>query len=168
MGVVDCRVRRATRDDLPAIVAIYNPYVRETAITFDLEEVTLEQRTAWFQQFDATGRHQIFVAEVDGAVVGYAHSGPFRGKAAYDPSVECTVYLAPDAKGNGIGRALYTDLFAALREEDVRRVIAGITLPNPASIALHERFGFTRVGVMTEVGRKFDRYHDVVWMELAL
>ena len=160
-------IRRARAEDLGALTTIYNHYVRETPITFDLEPYTLETRRPWLDAFAASGRHQLFVAEEAGAVVGYACSRGFRDKRAYDSSAETSIYLAPAAQRRGLGTALYTRLFEALAREDVHRFLAGITLPNDASIALHQRFGFERVGVMREVGRKFGRYWDVLWMEKA-
>ena len=120
------------------------------------------------------GRHQLFVAAeqddqgIRAEPVGYASSSPFRPKAAYDTSVETSVYVAPEWTGRGVGRKLYERLFAALAAEDVHRAYAGITIPNPGSIALHERFGFTLIGVFTHAGRKFGRYWDVAWYEKHL
>ena len=164
----DVTVRRAAERDLPHLTEIYNHYVRETPITFDVEPYRVEQRRAWLAKFSARGRHQLFVAEQDGLVLGYAGTTGFRDKRAYDTTVEMTVYCAPDAVGRGLGRLLYAGLFDALRGEDIRSAVAGITLPNDASVALHERFGFTLAGVMHEVGRKFDRYWDVAWYEKRL
>ena len=161
-------IRRARPHDLEALTALYNHYVEHTAITFDLEPFAVAARRAWLEGFAESGRHQLFVAEEQGAVVGYAGTRGFRDKRAYDTSVETSIYLAPDATGRGLGRALYERLFAALEGADVHRAIAGITLPNEASIALHQRFGFERVGVMREVGRKHDRWWDVLWMEKPL
>ena len=162
------RLRRGGESDLAALTAIYNHYVRETAITFDLEPYTDEKRRPWLREFSDAGRYQLFVAERAGAVVGYACTRRFRDKAAYDTTLETSVYLAPEACGQGLGRALYERLFAALDAVDAHRLIAGITLPNEASVALHERFGFTPVGVMREVGRKLGRYWDVLWMDRDL
>lgn len=158
-------VRAARAEDLGRINEIYNHYVIETPITFDLEPINVEQRRAWFERYAAAGRHRLLVAEEGGLVVGYADSHRFRDKAAYDTTVEFTVYCAPDATGRGIGPKLYLALFEALAGEDLRMAMAGITLPNDASVALHERFGFTLAGVMHDVGRKFDRYWDVAWYE---
>lgn len=160
------RIRRGAVDDVPRLTEIYNVYVRDTPVTFDIEPWSVERRRAeWFDHYADSGRHQMLVAEEGSDVVGYATSSVFRPKAAYETTVEATIYLAPDAKGRGIGRALYSELLDRLRKEDVRRVLAGITLPNPASKALHERLGFTQVAHFTEVGRKFDRYWDVIWLE---
>ena len=100
-----------------------------------------------------------------GLDVGFASSSRFRPKPAYETSVETSVYLAPDSVGRGAGTRLYEGLFKALEGEDVHRAYAGIALPNPASIGLHERFGFKRVAHFTEQGRKFGRYWDVAWYE---
>ena len=166
---MDASIRPARLDDLEGLVAIYNHYVLETPITFDVEPYTVETRRPWFDAHAPTGPHRLFVAvEKGGAVVGYASSARFRPKAAYDTSVESSVYLRPDATGRGVGSALYAALFAALAGEDVHRVYGGVTLPNPASVALHERFGFTRVGLFREVGRKLGRWWDVAWHEKAM
>jgi len=161
-------VRPAREDDLPAIDAIYNHYVRETPITFDLDPFSDEQRREWFTHYAASGPHQLVVAELDGAVAGYACSSRFRPKGAYATSVETTIYLAPGHTRRGLGAQLYAGLFARLEGEDVHRAYAGVTLPNPASLALHRRFGFHEVGTYSEVGRKFGRYWDVVWLEKGL
>jgi phosphinothricin acetyltransferase len=162
-------IRRARIEDLPRLTQIYNHYVLNTPITFDLEPHTVEQRRkSWFAKFSNTGRHQLFAAEERGEVLGYAGTTGFRDKRAYDTTVETTIYCGPEATGRGLGSQLYAALFEALRGEDIRLAVAGITIPNDASIALHERFGFTPAGVMHEVGRKFDRYWDVAWYEKVL
>ena len=161
-------IRPASIDDLPALAEIYNHYVVNTIVSFDLEPVTLEERREWFQQFAADGPHRLFVAEEAGKVVGYSGSFRFRTRKAYDTTIETTVYCAPEAVGRGIGRLLYDAFFDALRDENLHVAIAAIAVPNPASIALHERFGFTFAGQLHDVGRKFDRYWDVVWYEKRL
>jgi phosphinothricin acetyltransferase len=166
--MADVKIRAAVREDLPRLTEIYNYYVINTPITFDLEPVTVEQRVGWFDEHTGTKRHRMLVAEDAGRVVGYACTGPFRNKAAYDTSTETSIYCAHDATGRGIGATLYRALFDALKNEDINRLLGGITLPNEASIKLHRKFGFTDVGVFTECGRKFNRYWDVVWMERPL
>lgn len=161
-------IRRGEPRDLPELTAIYNHYVERTAVTFDLEPFTVAQREPWLASFGASGRHQLFVAEEGGRTLGWACSRPFRERRAYDPSIETSVYLAPDATGRRLGTALYEHLFAAIAGEDVHRAIAGVTLPNDVSVALHRRFGFSEVGVMREVGRKHGRWWDVLWMDRAL
>jgi phosphinothricin acetyltransferase len=166
--MAEVRIRLVTRDDLPRLTEIYNYYVVNTPITFDLVQVTVESHARWFAEHTAGKRHQMFVAEDAGVVVGWAGTGPFRDRAAYDTSAETSIYCARDATGRGIGAMLYRALFEALKNEDINRILAGITLPNDASVKLHRKFGFTEVGVFTECGRKFDRYWDVVWMERPL
>jgi phosphinothricin acetyltransferase len=160
-------IRRAEQADLPALTAIYNHYIVHTPVTFDLEEKTLEQRQAWLDGFARTGRYQCFVAVKEDVPIGWASTGRFRDKAAYETSVETSVYLTPKAGGQGLGRLLYETLFTALKGEDIRCLLAGITLPNDASVALHKRMGFAPIGNFAEVGRKFGRYWDVTWFGRA-
>ena len=161
-------VRAATLDDLSALNDIYNQYVAETHYTFDVEPMSAEARQEWFAHYSSAGRYRVLVAVSEDRVVGYATSSRFRPKPAYETSIETSVYLAPESVGRGAGSRLYEGLFKALEDEDVHRAYAGIALPNPASIALHERFGFKRVAHFTEQGRKFDRYWDVAWYEKPL
>ncbi len=161
-------VRSAAESDLEALNEIYNRYVTEAHYTFDIEPMTMEARREWFRHYAETGPHRVLVALSDETVRGYASSSRFRPKLGYSTSVETSVYLAPDAVGRGMGSRLYERLFKALEGEDVHRAYAGIALPNPASIALHERFGFKRVAHFTEQGRKFGRYWDVAWYEKPL
>jgi phosphinothricin acetyltransferase len=161
-------IRHIQASDLPPLLEIYNHYVVHSHVTFDLEPRTLKQRFEWFTQFSVIGGHQCFVAEENGCVLGWASSGPFKERAAYDTSVETSVYLAPDATGRGIGRRLYEKLFEALKDADVHRAYGGIAQPNEASVRLHKGMGFERVGTCQEVGRKFGRYWDVAWFERAV
>ena len=160
-------VRPAVDNDLPALTEIYNHYVVNTAITFDVSPFEPEQRRAWFAEH-AGGRHRLVVAEEDRRVLGYASTSRFRPKPAYNTTVESSVYCRADAVRRGIGSLLYNSLFELIAGEDVRQIVAGVALPNPASIALHERLGFRPVGVFPSVGRKFDRYWDVAWFERPL
>jgi len=161
-------VRPAATGDLEQINDIYNQYVRETHFTFDLEPMAMSAREEWFSHYAETGPHRLMVAFLGDRVVGYASSSRFRTKPGYDTSVETSIYLAPEAVGRGTGTRLYQALFASLQEEDLHRAYAGIALPNPESVALHERFAFKRVALFTEQGRKFERYWDVAWFEKAL
>jgi phosphinothricin acetyltransferase len=171
---MDVQVRPGREEDLEALTELYNHYVRETPITFDLEPLTPEQRRPWLVSHPEDGPYRLLVAcEAIGGlspcrILGYATSSPFRPKAAYATSVEVTVYLAPDAGGQGIGTLLYEALFEALSAEDLHRAYAGVAQPNEASERLHARFGFRPVGVYREVGRKFGRYWDVAWYEKEL
>jgi phosphinothricin acetyltransferase len=159
-------IRPAVIDDLPALTAIYNHYVVNTAITFDLRPLTVDERRPWFDDHRETGPHRLLAAvDSAGACVGYASTSRWRPKAAYDTTVEASVYCRHDVVGQGCGTALYAALFDAIASEDIHRIVAGISLPNAASIALHERFDFRSVGVFHAVGRKFDRYWDVAWFE---
>src|SRR5215471_8195707 len=161
-------IRRAERGDLPALLEIYNHYVLNTHITFDVEPRTFEQREEWLRQFKASGRYQCFVATADGKTIGWASSHPFKERAAYDTSVETSIYLAPDSGGRGIGRRLYGVLHDALSREDVHRAFGGIAQPNEASVALHKSLGYSHVGTYEEVGRKFGRFWDVAWYQKAM
>jgi phosphinothricin acetyltransferase len=154
--------------DLDAVNEIYNHYVRTSAATFDVEPRSMDWHRSWFAGFAEHGRHRLLVAREGTVVLGYASSSPYRDRAAYDPSVLTSVYVDPARTGKGVGRALYEALLSELEAEDVHRAYAGITMPNPASVRLHERCGFRRVGVFSEQGRKFDRYWDVAWYERAV
>ncbi len=154
-------IRRIEPGDLPALTDIYNHYVRETPITFDIEPRTLVQREVWLDSFAPAGRYQCFVAVKDGVPVGWASSHRYNERAAYETTIASGIYLAPVSRGQGVGQRLYDALFAALAREDVHRIFAGITLPNEASVRLHHAFGFEPVGIYREVGRKFGRFWDV-------
>src|ERR1051326_4904546 len=158
-------VRAAGHGDLTAINDIYNQYVRETHYTFDLEPTSMAWREDWFQHYESSGRWRALVAVAHDRVIGYATSSRLRPKPAYLTSVEVSIYLDGEAVGQGVGGRLYRSLFEALDGEDVHRAYAGIALPNPASVALHERFGFKKVAHFSEQGRKFGRYWDVPWSE---
>ena len=146
---------------------IYNHYVTRTHITFDTEPFAVGARTQWFTQFAATGPHRLYVAELEDGVVGYATSSPFKPKSAYRTSVETTIYLDPAHTGNGYGRILYGLLLDELTAEpSVHRAYGGVALPNPASVALHEDLGYTKVASYHEVGYKFEKYWDVDWYEM--
>jgi phosphinothricin acetyltransferase len=160
-------VRPARDDDLPALTAIYDHYVRTSHVTFDLDTVASEGR--WRSLAGRThGSHRLFVAATDDRVAGYASSGPYRSRPAYATTVETSVYVAPAAIGRGVGASLYAALFRALAREDLHRAVAGIAQPNDASVALHRRFQFVRAAHFSEQGRKFDRYWDVDWYERPL
>ncbi|MER6068872.1 N-acetyltransferase family protein [Streptomyces sp. NPDC001852] len=166
----EVQVRPGIESDLDALTAIYNHYVRETAITFDTAIFTSEERRPWLLSHPEDGPHRLMVATdaESQEILGYATSGPYRPKPAYVTSVEVSVYVAPDAGRRGVGTLLYEALFKALADEDVHRAYAGIAQPNEASERLHARFGFRYVGTHREVGRKFGRYWDVAWYEKQL
>lgn len=159
-------VRRARPDDLPAITAIYNHWVLTSPATFDIEPFTAASRRAWFDEHDDA--YPLYVAEVEGVVRGYACLSPYNEKPAYRHTAASTVYLHEASRSAGLGTGLYDTLTDEARRLGFHVLVAGVTLPNPASIALHRRFRFVSVGVMHEVGWKFDRWHDVEWFELRL
>ncbi len=159
----DPQIRQGEQADLPAITRLYNHYVVETHVTFDTEPFTVSERAPWFAQFDAGGHHRLWVARDERQLLGYCTSTGLKAKPAYASSVEVSVYLQPDVQGRGIGTALYERLFSDL--PGAHRCYALIALPNEASIALHERFGFREMGTMSEAGHKHGRYWDVLWME---
>jgi phosphinothricin acetyltransferase len=161
-------IRPASLADLPRITEIHNYYVENTHITFDVRPFAPEQRVPWFHAHSDGRRHRILAAEEDGRVVGYTATGSFRPKEAYETTVEVSVACSPGSTAKGIGSRLYNELFSLLEKEDVHRVVAGIAQPNAASNALHERFGFKQIGAFTEVGRKFGKYWDVLWMEKTM
>ena len=160
----DIVIRPGELTDLTAITTIYNYFVVNTSVTFDYEPYQTHEREDWFAQFN-DNRHPIFVAIVNGTLVGYAYAAGFRKKPAYDNTVETTIYLAPGTEGQGIGSQLYDALLKHLDLTGVHREIAVIALPNDASIALHHRFGFRDKGVLTEVGFKFNQHWDTLWLE---
>jgi phosphinothricin acetyltransferase len=161
-------VRSARSGDLLPLTDLYNHYVATSPATFDLEPASLESRRQWMSRYADAGPHRLLVATLADAIAGYATSGKLREKPGYLTSVETTVYVHPDRHARGIGARLYAALFAALASEDVHRAYAAIVIPNPASVALHARFGFEPVGLYREAGRKFGRYWDVQWFERPL
>ncbi|TPG12929.1 GNAT family N-acetyltransferase [Pedococcus bigeumensis] len=157
-------VRDATPADLPAMAEIYDDQVRTSLATFDTEP----RGAAYLGEKLATtgGGNIVLVAWADGDLLGYAFSGPFRPRPAYDGTKEVSVYLAEGARGRGLGRTLYAALLARLdAAADVHTQVAVIALPNDASVALHLACGFERVGVLREVGHKFGRYVDTAWYQ---
>lgn len=154
-------IRHAQEDDLPALLGIYNHYVLNTPVTFDIEPRSLDQRREWFAGFKTSGPHQCLTAVKGGAPIGWACSSRFKEKAAYDSSIETSIYLAPGEGGRGYGRALYASLFEAVSGNNIHRAFGGITLPNAASVALHQAMGFALAGTYPEIGRKFGKFWDV-------
>ncbi len=149
------------------VVAIYNHYVTSSHCTFDTQPFSIASRIPWFALFEEPIYHCV-VAHDEGRAVGYACSVPFKEKPAYRTSVEVSIYTAPEHHSRGVGSRLYQALFEYLSEQPVHRAYAGIALPNAASVALHEKFGFVRAAHFHEVGYKFDQYWDVVWYERKL
>jgi phosphinothricin acetyltransferase len=160
------RIRAFSEGDLPAIASIYAHYVERTYVTFELDPPSLDAWTDRHRAARSSG-HPWLVADGEDGVVGYAMCSTFNPKPAYRSTVETTIYLAEPAVGQGIGRPLYE---ALLREAaaSFHVALAAIALPNPRSVALHERLGFTAVGVLEEVGHKLGAWRDVGWWQRRL
>lgn len=152
--------------DAAACAAIYAPNVESTPISFELVAPDAAEFARRIEKYAAT--HQFLVAEEGGEVVGYAYACRWRERSAYDWSVEVSVYVDPAHHGRGVGRALYAELFDRLRAQGFRSAVAGITLPNPASIGLHESMGFEPIGALRDIGWKNGGWHDVGYWQLAL
>ena len=159
-------VRPVAEPDLPALAAIYDEEVRHGISTFATEPPGIDH---WRPRLrlDRPGDH-LLVAERDGTVVGYAFSGDYRPRTGYRHTRETSIYLAREARGAGVGRALYDELLPLLRADGIRLVVAVIALPNPGSQGLHRACGFERAGVLHDVGRKFDRWIDTELWELRV
>jgi L-amino acid N-acyltransferase YncA len=162
------QVRPATRADLPAILDIYNDAVLNTTASYDYEPHTLEQRTAWFEQHEEQ-RLPVFVAVDDASrLVGWSSLSRFRERVGYRFTVENSVYVAATEHGRGIGKLLLAPLVDSAAALGLRAIIAAIDAQNEASIRLHARFGFEEVGRFKQVGFKFNRWLDVVYLERLL
>jgi phosphinothricin acetyltransferase len=158
-------IRRATLSDAAGINAVYNPFILETPATFETAPIDEAARRRWLEVRAANPRWPVFVAEDDARILGFANASAFDERQAYETSVKVSVFLAPEGQGRGLGVRLYEALFEALGPADVHRAYAGIVAPNPASVRLHQRFGFNQVSIYDEVGRKFGRYYSVMWFE---
>jgi phosphinothricin acetyltransferase len=156
-------IREATAADLPGAAAIYDQCVRDTLATFDTEERGVAQLGTALAALGPFDRFLVAVAQ--GEVVGYALSGSFRPRPAYAGTRETSVYVAADARGQGLGRNLYAELLGRLDAAGAHTLMAVIALPNDPSEALHRAFGFERVGILREVGNKFDRWVDTAWYQ---
>jgi phosphinothricin acetyltransferase len=159
-------IRLATSDDLAAINDIYNHYVPTSTCTYDETPCALEARRAWF--VERGPQHPVTVAELDGRVAGWGSLSPFRARSAYRFTCENSVYVHHELHGRGIGGALLVDLIERARTLGYRVIIAGADAEQGPSIALHAKFGFVEVGRFREVGFKFGRWLDVIFMELYL
>lgn len=159
-------IRLARPGDIPAITAIYAPFVSDTVISFEMVPPTEDEMATRLAK--TLARFPWLVADADGEVAGYAYAGPHRERAAYQWSTDVSVYLHKDWHGRGVGRLLYQRLFAMLRRQGYYNVYGGITLPNPASVALHQAMGLTAVGIYQRVGYKAGAWHDVGWWQGVL
>lgn len=159
-------VRSATPDDAESLLAIYRPFVLNTAVSFELEPPSVAEFRERIEK--ALGEWAWLVAERDRRPIGYAYATSHRSRGAYRWSVEPSVYLEDGSRRQGIGTMLYEALLPLLAQKGGCNAYAGITLPNDASVALHHRLGFQAVGVFRSVGRKFGAWHDVSWWHLRL
>jgi L-amino acid N-acyltransferase YncA len=159
-------IRLATEHDAEQIAAIYAPNVTDTIISFEFEPLSADEMR---RRIEVTlQRYPWLVCERHGRVLGYAYAGAHGSRAAYQWSVDVSVYVHEEARRMGVGRALYASLFAALDVQGFYNAYAGATLPNPASVGLHESVGFRPVGVYRGVGYKLGAWHDVVWWHLPI
>jgi phosphinothricin acetyltransferase len=159
-------IRMAIDDDAEQIAAIYAPYVRDTPISFEVDPPTGAEMAARIAAVSAS--HPWLVCTDGARVVGYSYAGKHHERAAYRWSADVSVYVDASAHRRGIGRALYTALLQVIAAQRFYNAYAGITLPNPPSVGLHEAMGFTPVGVYRRVGFKLGAWHDVGWWALAL
>jgi L-amino acid N-acyltransferase YncA len=159
-------IRLATGDDAPAVQEIYAPIVRDTVISFEVYPPSVAEMR---QRIVDTLMHWPWlVCDRDGEVIGYAYAGKYRVRAAYQWSVDVSVYIHEGARRRGVGRALYSALLRLLVLQGLYNAQAGITLPNAASVALHEAMGFGPIGVYRKIGYKRGGWHDVGWWQLVL
>ncbi len=163
----DLRIRDAVAADAAAIAAIYNVHVRDTIVTFELDEVDEGEMARRMAQVRDHGLRWL-VLEERGGVVGYAYAGQWKARAAYARTVESSIYLDDAAIGRGLGKQLYAQLLECLRDCGIHVVIGGVSLPNAASVALHEGLGFEPIGAFREVGWKLGRWIDVGYWQLRL
>lgn len=159
-------IRLATPQDAGAIQAIYAPVVVSAPVSFETEPPSVAAMAARIT--DCLPAYPWLVAEAGGAVAGYAYAGRFAARPAYRWSVETTVYIAESSRGRGVGSALCASLLAVLRHQGFRQVLAGIALPNPASVALHEAAGYRPAGLYRQVGWKLGAWRDVGWWQCDL
>lgn len=161
-------VRPALDPDLPGILEIYNEAVLNTTATYDCEPRTMEHRVAWFEEHQKLD-YPVFVAQDDsGRIVGWSALNQYHARPGYRFTTENSVYVAADQRGRGVGKLLMPPLVAAARERGLHAILAGIDATNQASLRLHASFGFEQVARFKEVGFKFGRWLDVIYMELLL
>lgn len=160
-------IREVTDSDAASLADIYNEYIVNSVITFEQQAITAEQMQQRIEQVKQAGLPWIVAVEEDG-IVGYAYATKWRDRAAYRFSVESTVYLSAQVQGKGLGTQLYQTLFSKLKQLGIQSVIAGITLPNPASVALHEKMAMKKVAHFPQVGFKFEQWLDVGYWQINL
>ena len=151
-------IRSISTNDANSITDIYNYYIEKTVVTFEEQPITVDEMLARMTTIHASNLPWLVAEDESGKVIGYAYATKWRERFAYRFSVEITVYLLPEISGAGVGSQLYEALFTELKRSSIHSVIAGITLPNPASIAIHEKFGMKQVAEFEEVGYKFEQW----------
>lgn len=159
-------IRTAREEDAATLLEIYEPYVLNTMVTFEVDVPTAEDFAGRIKK--TLAQYPYLVAEVNGEIVGYAYASRFRTRAAYDWSAETSVYVRMGLHRGGVGSALYRALEDGLRKIGIVNLVACITYPNPESVSFHEKFGYRRVGVMEKIGHKAGQWKDVVWMQKTL
>ncbi len=160
-------IRSVTKQDAQAIVDIYNHYVKNTVITFEEECIDSNKMLERIEKVTDLNLPWLVIEE-NNRLLGDAYATPWKARSAYRYSVEATVYLASTEQGKGLGTQLYQALFAELKQKSIHSVLGGITLPNPASIALHEKLGMTKVAHFHQIGRKFEQWLDTGYWQLTL
>lgn len=160
-------IREAIKEDLPQILDIYNDVILHTTAVYNYDPHTLEMRTEWFEMKQQQG-FPVFVAEDRNTIVGFSSFGTFRAWQAYKYTVENSVYVKSDCRGKGISKMLMKPLIEAAKKLELHAMVAGIDAANEVSLALHKQFGFVEVAHFKEVGYKFNRWLDLVFMELLL
>ena len=159
-------IRLATPSDAATLLAIYAPYVENTAITFEYEVPTIEDFANRIEK--TLGKYPYLVAEEDGLILGYAYASTYYARAAYDWAVELSVYVSQDARGKGVGSKLYDTMEKMLEQMGYIHFLACISLPNEDSIAFHTKRGYQQVAHFPRIGYKFNRWHDIVWLQKSL
>lgn len=162
------KIRYAKKTDLQRLTEIDNYYIENSNANFFIKPRSIDDRLSWFEKYKETGPYRLLVSEVDGIVHGFAYSSRYREHFAFDQTIETSVYLASEARNKGLGTALYGKLFEILKSESLHLAVAGIALPNNASIALHKKFGFEEVGVFKEYAVKKTQYISSIWMQKKL
>jgi L-amino acid N-acyltransferase YncA len=158
-------IRQATIDDAAQLCEIYNHYVLNTTVTFEEGAVSAEEMGERVKE--TLESLPWLVVEENGGVLGFCYASKWKGRCAYRYSVESTIYLSPDAGGRGLGTELYSTLLEELKDRGLHTVMGGIALPNDASIALHEKFGFEKIAQFKQVGNKFGQWIDVGYWQLV-
>lgn len=159
----EIKIRPATCEDATRLLEIYAPYVKDTFITFEYDVPTLEDFTNRIRTISA--RYPYLVAVVNGQIEGYAYASAFKSRAAYDWSVETSIYVDMNFHGEGIGSRLYEQLEGLLQKQNICNLCACISWPNPGSVSFHERLGYKQVAHFHKSGYKFNNWYDMVWME---